>query len=157
MLIDETKLKEVKEIIDTADSLMGEKDCENDEQARKELLSLQDRLRELTGKYNLDIRDFRQYWECTDLDVIARSALNPVPQKEQITDERIREIVKGILNHSESDMDYWLEYLQVNTGLDDLTDYIFYPDLVGLDSNASLDEIAEKIIVDSKKDKKVIL
>ena len=38
--------------------------------------------------------------------------------------------------------DYWGA-----TDLDTLTDYIFYPDLVGLDRNAPLEQIADKIIV----------
>ena len=43
-IIDETKLPEVKKIISDANSLMTEKDCENDAIYRKELEALQDRL-----------------------------------------------------------------------------------------------------------------
>ena len=35
IFIDETKLQEVMDIIDNAASLMEEKDCNNDEEARK--------------------------------------------------------------------------------------------------------------------------
>ena len=45
-------------------------------------------------------------------------------------------------------MDWWLEYLKVNTGLVNLTDYILYPNLVGLDMQATLEQIADKIIAD---------
>ncbi len=45
-------------------------------------------------------------------------------------------------------MDWWLEYLKVNTGLVNLTDYILYPNLVGLDMQAALEQIADKIIAD---------
>lgn len=71
------------------------------------------------------------------------------PVKENLADAQVREIVLNILSHnSESEMDYWIEYLTLNTGLPDLTDYIFYPDMKGLDVNASLEEIADKIISD---------
>ena len=43
-----------------------------------------------------------------------------------------------------------MEYLEINTGLDNLTDYIFYPDLIGLDFDATLEQIADKIIADRK-------
>lgn len=54
-VIDQTKLPEVKKIILEADSLMTEKDCENDTTAKKELEELQDRLREITGKQHIMI------------------------------------------------------------------------------------------------------
>lgn len=47
-------------------------------------------------------------------------------------------------------MDYWIRYLELNTGLPNLSDYIFWPGLAGLDENASLEEIANKIIADRK-------
>ncbi len=74
----------------------------------------------------------------------------PVPVKEDLTDNQIKEIVVNILKFGESKMNWWLKYLKVNTGLNNLTDYIFYPDEVGMDSQASLEEIADKMIADSK-------
>ena len=47
-------------------------------------------------------------------------------------------------------MDWWLEYLKINTGLVNLSDYIFYPNLVGLNLQATLEQIADKIIADRK-------
>lgn len=38
----------------------------------------------------------------------------------------------------------------MNTGLDHLTDYIFYADGIGLDLSATLEQISDKIIADSK-------
>jgi hypothetical protein len=64
---------------------------------------------------------------------VAKGVLMPVPMKEDLTEFQIKEIVTNILKHSEAEMDWWLNYLKVNTGLDNLTDYIFYPDFVGLD------------------------
>ena len=51
-------------------------------------------------------------------------------------------------------MDWWLLYLKINTGLDNLTDYIFYPELVGLNLPNTLElsdmlaQVADKIIAD---------
>lgn len=38
----------------------------------------------------------------------------------------------------------------INFSLDNLTDCIFYPDLITLDFNATLEQIADKIIADRK-------
>ena len=72
------------------------------------------------------------------------------PSKDNVSNEQIKEIVLGILKHEEAEMDWWLEYLKVNTGLVNLTDYIFYPNLVGLDLQATLEQIADQIIADRK-------
>lgn len=149
-IIDETKLPEVKKIISDADSLMTEKDCENDAIYKKELEALQDRLREITGNAQIKIRDYWRYDEAVSLETVARGALMSPPEKEELTDKQIKEIVVKILEHEEAEMDWWLNYLRVNTGLDNLTDYIFYPDLVGIDREASLEQIADKIIEDRK-------
>ena len=79
---------------------------------------------------------------------MARKALMAPPSKDNVSNEQIKEIVLGILKHEEAEMDWWLEYLKVNTGLVNLTDYIFYPNLVGLDMQATLEQIADKIITD---------
>ncbi len=42
-----------------------------------------------------------------------------------------------MLNLSEAEMDWIIEYLEINTGLD-ISDYIFCPDTVGLDEDAFL-------------------
>ena len=149
-VIDKTKLPEVMQIISDADSLMTEKDCENDEAAREELEELQDKLRELTGNQHLMIRDFWHYDEAASLKTVAKGALLGLPEKEDVTEEQIKEIVLNILHHDEAEMDWLLKYLEVNTGLTNLSDYIFYPDLIGLDRNSSLEQIADKIIEDMK-------
>ena len=149
-VIDEGKLPEVMKIIDDANTLMTEKDCEEDKVAKKELEELQSKLRGLTGNQQIQIRDFWRYDEAVSLETAARGALMSSPEKEDLTDEQIKEIVLGILKHGEAEMDWWLKFLEVNTGLDNLTDYIFYPDSIGLDGGASLEQIADKIIADRK-------
>ncbi len=146
--IDEAKIPMAMEIIEKAASLMAERDCMQDQKAREELAGLQDRLRELSGNQRLQITDFQRYWSYTSLETMARKALMAPPSKYNVSDEQIKEIVLGILKHEEAEMDWWLEYLKVNTGLVNLTDYIFYPNLVGLDMQATLEQIADKIIAD---------
>ncbi len=146
--IDEAKILMAMEIIEKAASLMAERDCRQDQEARKELAELQDRLRELTGNQRLQITDFQRYWSYTSLETMARKALMAPPSKDNVSNEQIKEIVLGILKHEEAEMDWWLEYLKINTGLVNLTDYIFYPNLVGLDMQATLEQIADKIIAD---------
>lgn len=147
--INETKLPKVMDIIDEAASLMEEKDCDNDEKAIQILSGLQKELADITGNPSIKITDFKRYWSYISLEEIAKKALMLPPVKEKLTDTQVREIVLNILSHnSEAEMDYWIEYLTINTGLPDLTDYIFYPDIKGLDGNASLEEIADKIISD---------
>ena len=146
--IDETKIPAAMEIIEKAASLMAERDCGQDQKAREELAELQGRLREIAGNRRLQITDFQRYWSYTSLETMARKALMAPPSKDNVSNEQIKEIVLGILKHKEAEMDWWLEYLKVNTGLVNLTDYIFYPNLVGLDMQATLEQIADKIIAD---------
>ena len=109
---------------------------------------LQKQLREISGNPRTEVWDFREYWEYTDLETVARKALMTSPVKEDVSDDEIKEIVLNLLSHNEAEMDWWLAYLEVNTGLYNLSDYIFYPNLVGLDKDAELAEIADKIIAD---------
>lgn len=146
--IDETKLPAVMELIEKAAALMAEKDCEGDKDAKRELADLQRDLRELSGNKKLQIKDFQRYWSYTDLKTMARKALMAPPPKGELTDAQIKEIVLNILKFKEAEMDWWLKYLKINTGLDNLTDYIFYPDFIGLDPHATLEQIADKIIAD---------
>lgn len=148
-IYDKTKLSEVMKIIYDADILM-EKPCENDKAAKKELEQLQEKLRQITRNPQLMISDYRDYQAYTDLETVAALALMSPPEKEQLTDEQIKEIVLNILNYDEAEMDWWLNSLTINTGLENLTDYIFYPNLIGLDRDSSLEQIAEKIIADKK-------
>lgn len=149
-IIDETKLSETMRIIEKAAEFMAENDCENDKKAQEILEKLQQDLRIITKNSKLEIRDYQRYWSATDLETVAKGALMPVPIKEDLTDVQIKEIVVNILKHDETEMNWWFHYLKVNTGLDNITDYIFYPDIVGMDCNSSLEQIADKIIADKQ-------
>lgn len=149
-VIEEAKLPEVMEIIEEAAALMAEKGGQAGPEAQRALEKLQSNLRGITGNPAIQISDFREYWGYTSLETAARGALLRPPEKEELTDAQIKEIVLDILNHDEAETDWWLAYLRVNTGLQNLTDYIFYPDQAGLDEEADLAQIADKIIADRK-------
>lgn len=148
--IDETKLPAVMEIIKKAVEIMSEKDCANDEAAKQDLENLQQKLRKITGNKQIQIKDFQRYWSAMDLETVAREALMVPPSKDDLTNAQIKETVLNIFSFNEDEMDWWLKYLKINTGLDNLTDYIFYPNRVGLDPQVALEQIANKIIADRK-------
>lgn len=134
----EQKLERVMEIIRKAEEIM---ENEGITEAVKEL---EKELTEITGRQQ-NIEDYRHYSEVTSLKEIAKSALMPIPQKEDnVTEDKIREVVMTFLKKSESEQGYWLKWLKINTGCD--SDYLFYPEFVGLPGDASMEQIAEKII-----------
>lgn len=151
--LDDNKLAQVKEIIDKGAALIEEIDYHKDKRADKELASLQEELRRITGKKKLSIRSFAQYWACTDLETAARIALMPEPVKTGMTDEQITKLFYFFMQSlgDEAITDYFLNILKVETGLENITDYIFWPDLVGLDLDASEEAILRKILEDRKK------
>lgn len=147
--IDETKLQAVKEIIDEIDYFAVDKHCDEDS---PELKDLAQKLQEVTGKKDLSIRPFIRYSSCISLETAAKMALLPIPQKRDLTDEEIKEIVLKIANveFDEATIDYFLKVLKLETGLYNITDYIYYPELVGMDKEADMEEIIKKIIADKK-------
>lgn len=156
--IDESKLQEVMNIIDKAAQLMEEKDYEGDADAKKELDAFEKQLCEITGKKKLCITEYNAYWSYTSLETVARHALHQPPVKTGMTDEQLTELIRRICeldfdvpqNALEATNDYFLEVLEIETGLDNVSDYIYWPDAVGLDMDAGLDEITAKILADKK-------
>ena len=132
------KLERAMKIIRKADEIM------QNEGITEAVKALEKELTEITGKQQ-NIEDYRYYSEVTSLQEIAKSALMPSPQKEDnISENKIREVVLTFLKKSESEQGYWLKWLKINTGCS--SDYIFYPESVGLPRDASMEQIAEKII-----------
>lgn len=127
--IDETKLPEVMEIIEKAAILMEEKDCETDKAAKKELDELQKRLRAVTGKKSFNIKEVSSYWGYTDLETIAAKVLMKEPQKLGLSEEALRNLIIYLINSdefkTESKFDYWYEFLERETGIEDTLDYLF--------------------------------
>lgn len=68
------------------------------------------------------------------------------------SDAELTEIILKICNceYSESEMDSKLELLEQETGLSNISDYIFCPDEIGLALDAEPSEIVEKILSDKK-------
>ncbi len=141
---DKTKLKKVMELIDRIAEPDG-----SDDIARLEL-----ELREITGKSDLSANECREYWGWTTLEELAKRFLMPVPQVQGLSDEELAIIVEKIANveYSESEMDYQLEVLAKETGLINVSDYIFYPNLIGLKLDADIPEIINKILADRVKE-----
>lgn len=153
--IDETKLPEVMELIDKAANLIEQKDCKADKSAKHELEDLQKRLRDITGNKKTKISNYQAYWAYTDLETAARTALLHKPQKSNLTDEKLETMIRTIMKVDfkqdiEATINYFFEVLKVETGLDNITDYIYYPQFVGLEAEASEEEIIKKIIADKK-------
>lgn len=140
--IDSEKLSKAMKIIDE----IAENFNNADENKRRV-----SELEKLTGKSDIDVNMFFEYWGWTTVEELAKR-LFMSEFSGSLTDKQIYEVVKKIceVEYSESETDYWLEVLEKETCLD-VTDYIYYPDLYGLDVDAEYDEIAKKIIADRKK------
>ena len=137
---EKTKLKKVMDLIDK----LAEPD-DRDDIARLEL-----EIREITGKSDLSANECKEYWGWTSLEELAKRFLLPTPQAQGLSDEELAIIVEKIANveYSESEMDYQLDVLAKETGLINVSDYIFYPNLIGLELNADVQEIIAKILAD---------
>ena len=137
---EKTKLKKVMDLIDK----LAEPD-DSDDIARLEL-----EIREITGKSDLSANECKEYWGWTSLEELAKRFLLPTPQAQGLSDEELAIIVEKIANveYSESEMDYQLDVLAKETGLINVSDYIFYPNLIVLELNADVQEIIDKILAD---------
>lgn len=137
---EKTKLKKVMDLIDK----LAEPD-DSDDIAHLEL-----EIREITGKSDLSANECKEYWGWTSLEELAKRFLLPTPQAQGLSDEELAIIVEKIANveYSESEMDYQLDVLAKETGLINVSDYIFYPNLIGLELNADVQEIIAKILAD---------
>lgn len=154
--IDESRLSETMDIIDRIAEIFetGAKEEYDDE-----FNNLQIRLRELTGKPDIDISSFAEYWSWISLEDLARSVLMPTPEKKGLSDEEIAEIVTDICEceYSDSELGYYLELLKLETGLVNISDYIFYPNMVGLEYSADVSDIVEKVLLDRKNPDTILL
>lgn len=146
--IDRSKMDEVMELIDKAAELLESSRGER----TPELDKIESRLRELTGRPDLDAEEFAEYWGWTSLENFAETVLMPIPKKSGLSDEELAEIIAKVCRAElkESEIDYFIKLLEVETGLEDVSDYIYYPDSVGLDMDADVPEITAKILKDRK-------
>lgn len=140
--IDSEKLSKAIKIIDEI-----AENFNNSDENKKRVSELE----KLTGKSDIDVNMFFEYWSWTSSEELAKRLFMP-EFSGSLTDEQLYEVVKKIceVEYSESEIDYWIEILSKETCLD-VSDYIYYPDLYGLDADAEYNEIAKKIIADRKK------
>ncbi|MEE5992359.1 MAG: hypothetical protein V3G42_03860 [Oscillospiraceae bacterium] len=136
----DAKLQEIMQIIEKIT------DFGDSEKADKLLLEL----REITGNQTISVNDCLEYWGWTSLEELARSFCMPEPDFKGLTDEQLAEIIRKIseCQYSESEMDFQLKVLEKETGLSNISDYIFYPDIIGFDKNAEISKIITKILAD---------
>ena len=154
--IDENKLNEVMDIIDRIAEIMetGAADSYDNE-----FTDLQNNLETLTGRTDIDIESFAGYWSRTSLEELARSVLMPVPERQGLSDEELSEVITDLCEcaYSDAELDYYLKLLELETGLKNISDYIFYPNMVGLDYGSDVSEIVDKIIMDKKNPNSILM
>ncbi|MBR0485244.1 MAG: hypothetical protein IJJ69_10775 [Oscillospiraceae bacterium] len=87
-------------------------------------------LQNLTGKPEISFREVLAFWEWTNLEDIACSLLMPEPQKQNLSDSELAEIITSICEcrYSEPETDYLLKVLENETDRTDISDLIFYPE-----------------------------
>ena len=147
--------KEIGEIIDRLATIFDEEDVNNSD-IRKETGNLEKRLKELTGKTIEECEPFRQYWSYTSLEDVVDRILMPPVKNEGLSDNELREKLEnffnGIATMKPSKLDRAIEELELETGIDNVSDYIFWPELIeGLGKNPGKEAIIKKILDDSKR------
>lgn len=147
--IDKTKLPEAMRIIDRAASIMEECDYDTDPKAQEKLTALQNELRELTGKENYDIEEVKEYWSYTSLKTKAAEALMPKPLRYGLSEEEMRELITEIFRsgelEKEAQLDFWTDFLETETGIDEVMDYLFTENDKGKIVYAPVDKVMERI------------
>lgn len=70
-----------------------------------------------------------------------------------MSDEEIKEMIINIVEckYGEAENNQKIDLLARVTGLKKLSDYIYWPDTVGLDLHASKEEIVTKVLEDMKR------
>ena len=147
--IDEAKLPEVMEIIEKAAGIMEEKDFNTNMEVKKVLLELQKRLRVLTGKKHFDIKQIYAYWSYSDLETVATKLLMKEPQRVGLSDEALKKLILLIFDsgdlEKEAGFDYWYDFLELETGIEGVMDYLFCTDEKGNITYEVVDTIMERI------------
>lgn len=147
--IDETKLPEVMSMIERAAQIMEEMRIDTDEDEEKELFALQKNLRELTGKENFNIEEVNEYWSYTNLETVAELALMQKPQRLGLSEEVLRELLEELFAsdelEKEATLDYWTDFFEIETQIEEVMDYFYNIDEQGEIGYASIDEIMERI------------
>jgi hypothetical protein len=121
--------------------------------ADSRITELSEVIRRLTKK-DIDIAIFEEYYEHSSAEEMAAAAL--IPEPPAVTDMSLEELVQVVKLFSQEDIiegnytDYYLKLLEKSFHLSEVSDYIFWPDQHGLNLDATEEEIAAKIYIDSK-------
>ncbi|MBR1528637.1 MAG: hypothetical protein IJ642_04975 [Oscillospiraceae bacterium] len=85
----------------------------------------------LTGKPGLSVSEVLEYWGYTSLEDLVSSLLMPEPEKQNLSDSELAEIITAVYEcrYSQAEMDYLLQVLRIETGWQDISDLIFYPEI----------------------------
>lgn len=140
------------ELMDTVDRIAEILETGYEQDSDGEFEYLSQRLEELTGRTDIDTSSFAGYYNRTSLEELARSLLLPIPERQGLSDNELESIIFDVCEGdlSDSELAYYIEVLRLETGLTDIYDYLFYPNMVGLDYHADTSQIAEKIFLDRR-------
>lgn len=147
--IDEAKLRIVMEFID---EIAKSNDADR-------INELEARLRELTGRADINAADCFEYWSWTSLEDLARTFLTPDPVKQGLDDDQLADIIKKLYNaeYDQAETSFHIDLLKKETGISNISDYIYWPDQVGLDRNADETMIIAQILADKIAHSNIIL
>lgn len=110
------------------------------------------------AKKDISAMEFYHYWNHSSLEDVAKELIMPEPPYlNDITKEELTEVINEFFtleNIEDFHESYYIELLEKSFGLNDISNYIFYPDLKGIEDEPL--KIAEKIIEDSKKKCKLL-
>lgn len=114
---DETKLSALMRLIEEINQADNPAEFEN-------------QLQILTGKPEISCEEVLAFWEYTSLENLAHSLLMPNPEKQNLSDSELAEIITAVCEcrYSEPKTDYLLKVLETETGRTDISDLIFYPE-----------------------------
>lgn len=147
--------KEVGEIIDRLATILDEEDVENAD-IKNEIGNLEIRLKELTGKTIDECEPFSNYWSYTSLDDVVERIMMPSVKVAGLSDDELREKLERLFDEiatmKPAKLDRAIEELETETGINNVSDYIFWPEMIdGLGKHADQETIVSKILADRKK------
>ena len=145
--------EEVGKIIERLAVIYYEEDIEQDD-ISAEIDTLRKKLFDLTGKTIEECEPFQAYWSYTTLDSVVDRILMPKVEKVGMSDEELTEYIYKFCDAipvlPEAELDQYIKILEVETGLDYVSDYFFWPESVGLEKNPGVEKIVQKILEDRR-------
>lgn len=155
---DQESLPELIKLIDELDESFEEYDLldrfdDRRHELRKIIKEKSQKINQLTQK-EIDPIRFKGYSAHSSTKQMAEEALMPEPPKvPNMTLEELIEIIELFSNPeiiTGNYVEYYLELLEKSFSLSNISDYIYWSDQVGLDLDASAEQIAQKIVEDAK-------